>query len=582
MGTELPEWLKSKYSLLQNKFGKKGFSYEQAVKILKEDKDEKTAATVFSELEKAGFIKIKAGSTNKNLYKLKQREEWKEIFSVNQKMTRNTIESILKKAADLIRTRVDYKFILILLFYKRISDKWELEYEKEYRKALAEGLSEERAKEEAKNYRFHTFDLPEEFLWENIRKDVSKLPENFSKALKALGERNKDLKDVVDRTDFIEFTTSTENAEILRQLVELFSEKKLHHVSPDILGDAYEWVLRYFAPTKAKEGEVYTPREVIKLLVEVLDPDPGESVYDPCCGSGGMLITSYNHVKEEHGKEEVKKLFLYGQEANPMTYTLCKMNLYIHDIIDVNIQGGDTLLYPKFLEDNTLKEFDMVIANPPWNQDGFGKDTLRKANFWKKRFRYGFPPNQSADWAWMQHMITSARDKNGRVGVVIDNGCLFRGGKEKRIRTKVLERDLIECVILLPEKLFYNTGAPGAIIVFNKNKSQERKGKVLFINASEEYEQHPDVRKLNRLGEEHISKIVEVYKRFEDEKGFARIVALDEIKDNDHNLNIPLYVFPEVEVEEIDINREWAELREIGGEIEQIEKQIEEYLKVLE
>lgn len=167
MATGLPEWLKSKYSLLQNEFGKKGFSYEQAVKILKEDKDEKTAATVFSELEKAGFIKTKAGSTNKSSYKLKQREEWKEIFSVNQEMTRDTIESILKKAADLIRTRVDYKFILILLFYKRISDKWELEYEKEYRKALAEGLTKEKAKEEAKNHRFHTFDLPEEFLWDN-------------------------------------------------------------------------------------------------------------------------------------------------------------------------------------------------------------------------------------------------------------------------------------------------------------------------------------------------------------------------------------------------------------------------------
>ena len=581
MGTELPEWLKSKYSILQNKFGTREFSYEQATRILEENKDDKkTVANVLSELEKAGFIEMKSGSSNnKAIYKLKPREEWKEIFSVGQKVTRNTIESILKKAADLIRTRVDYKFILILLFYKRISDKWELEYEKEYRKALADGLSEEKAREEARNYRFHTFDLPEEFLWDNIRKDVDKLPESFSQALKALGERNKVLKDVVDRTDFIQFTTSTENAEILRQLVELFSEKKLQHVSPDILGDAYEWVLRYFAPTKAKEGEVYTPREVIKLLVEMLDPEPGESVYDPCCGSGGMLITSYNHVKEEHGEEEVRRLFLYGEEVNPMTYALCKMNLYIHDIIDVNIQMGDTLLYPKFLEHNSLKKFDVVIANPPWNQDGYGKDTLKKADFWKQRFKHGPSPNQSADWVWMQHMTMSAKKANGRVGVVIDNGCLFRGGKEKRIRAKVLEQDLIECVILLPEKLFYNTGAPGAIIVFNRKKPKERKGKVLFINASDEYEQHPDVRKLSRLGEENISKIAEVYKEFNDMKGFAKAVSLDRIKENDRNLNVPLYVFPSVETEEIDLNREWEGLEEIEEELGKLKERIKGFLK---
>jgi type I restriction enzyme M protein len=219
-------------------------------------------------------------------------------ISKNQ-LTRGDPESLLKGAADLIRTRVDYTFILVLLFYTRISDKWELEFEKAYKEALADGLKEEEARQEAKHSLYHDFDISEDLLWENIRKDPARLPENFSKAMKTLAEGNPELKDVFENVDFVQFTTNRENAEILRQLVELFSEKSLNHVSPDILGDAYEWILKYFAPQKAKEGEVYTAREVIKLIVEMLDPKPGERVYDPACGSGGMLIVSFKHVENE-------------------------------------------------------------------------------------------------------------------------------------------------------------------------------------------------------------------------------------------------------------------------------------------
>lgn len=205
-----------------------------------------------------------------------------------------------------------------------------------------------------------------------------------------------------------------------------------------------------------------------------------KSVYDPACGSGGMLIQAYKYVEEKYGRDEARKLFLFGQEANATTFALCKMNMLIHEIKDAKIEHGDTLLFPKFKEGEALKKFD-VVANPPWNQDGYNENTLKKGEFWKDRFRYCFPPNNSADWAWIQHMIASAKDDTGRVGVVIDNGCLFRGGKEKAIRQAML------CVILLSEKLFYNTRAPESIIILNKNKSEDRKGKVLFINASNEY-----------------------------------------------------------------------------------------------
>jgi type I restriction enzyme M protein len=584
---ELSEWLENRYSILWSEFGNREFDREEAIKTLHEKNkdDEKTVAVVLSELRKAGVLNVKLDpkDARKRVYILKSKKEViREALSFDQsELTRDVIENLLKKAADLIRTRVDYKFILILLFLKRISDKWELEYESAYKEALADRLREEEAKYEARSPIYHDFDLPEEFLWDNIRKNVSKLPEKFSQALKVLAERNPELKDVIDRADFVQFTTSAENAEILRQLVELFSAKKLHRVSPDILGDSYEWVLRYFAPTKAKEGEVYTPREAIKLLVEILDPKPKESAYDPCCGSGGMLILSYKHVENKYGKEEAKKLFLFGQEANQTTYALCKMNLYIHDIRDVDIRLGDTLSYPKFLRGDSLRKFDVVIANPPWNQDGYEEDVLKKGDFWRQRFRYGFPPKQSADWAWIQHMIASAKEENGKVGVVIDNGCLFRGGKEKAIRSRILEDDLIECIILLPEKLFYNTGAPGAILIFNKNKSVERRGKILFINATEEYEQHPEVRKLNRLGNKHIKKIAGAYKEFKDKEGFARVIALDEIKENDYNLNVTLYVFPQEKDEVIDVGNEIEELKKIEDDLQMVSTKVENYVRML-
>ncbi len=258
-----------------------------------------------------------------------------------------------------------------------------------------------------------------------------------------------------------------------------------------------------------------------------------------------------------------------------------RMNLYIHDIKNANLAYGDTLLYPKFKEGEGLKQFDVVIANPPWNQDGYDEEVLKKGEFWKQRFRYGFVPKQSADWAWVQHMLASAKDDTGRVGVVIDNGCLFRGGKEQAIRSRMLEDDLIESVVLLPEKLFYNTGAPGALVFLNRNKPAKRKGKVLFINASSEYEQHPEVRKLNKLGEAHIQKIAEAYRKFGASDGFVRAVSLDEIKNNDYNLNVTLYVFPQEDVEEIDVDKEWQELRRVEEEIEGVEAKIEGYLKVI-
>jgi len=581
---KIRKWLDERYKILWESLGGNSFGFDEAVQILRDkihDPPEQVNV-ILSELRKAGLLNVQfhPKDARKRIYMLKSKTEMiSETLTIEKEhLTRSDLETLLKKAADLIRTRVDYTFILVLLFFKRLSDKWEIEFDNAYSEALRDGFRNEEAKKEAKSSMYHDFDILEDYLWENLRKDPARLPENFSMAMKTLAEQNPELRDVFENVDFVQFTNNRENVEILRQLVELFSARPLHYVSSDILGDAYEWILRYFAPQKAKEGEVYTPREVINLLVRILDPKPGESVYDPASGSAGMLILSYQHLD----RKDADRLFLFGQEANYKTLALAKMNLYIHDIRNTQLLLGDTLLYPKFKEGERLKKFDIVIANPPWNQDGYYEEVLKKGEFWRERFKYGFTTKQSADWAWIQHMLSSANEEKGRVGIVIDNGCLFRGGREKATRMGVIKDDLLEVVILLPEKLFYNTGAPGAILIFNKNKIESKKGKVLFINASKEYEQHPEVRKLNRLGTENQNKIVTVYKKFKEIKEFSRIVDIDEIEKNDFNLNVTLYVFPEEEIEQIDIAKEWGGLKDLDKKISEVSNKIASYLEELE
>ena len=480
---------------------------------------------------------------------------------------------MVNKAADIIRTATDYKFILVLLFLKRVSDTWKEEFEDEKQK-LMESLDEKTAEKEAEYEVYHTFNLKRELLWDEITKDIKKLPENLSNALIKIANLNKDLKGVIDKFSFLGFTMQ-EHREKLRQLVELFNQYNFSnkYVSSDIVGDAYEHILYKFAPTQAKEGEVYTPREVIQLLVKILDPKPKQSIYDPACGSGGMLITSYKHVRERYGKEE--KLLLYGQEYNSDIYGLCRLNLVAHGIADAFVEYGDSLSYPRFAGGGRLKQFSIVVANPPWNQDGYGEETLKRADF-RERYSFGYPPNNSADWAWIQHMLASSKEK---AGIVLDQGALFRGGSEENIRKQVVEKDLIECVILLPEKLFYNTGASGIIMILNKNKPENRKGKILFINAIEEYERHPNVRRLNILSPKNIKKIASTYENFKDVEGFARVVSLEEIRKNDYNLNVPLYISPLAKEEAIDLKRVYSELRKLRSEREESWKKVEGFIQ---
>ena len=245
---------------------------------------------------------------------------------------KNNFKQKLSENLSKIEKMIGYEFTCLLLFYKAYSDKWEREFEEEKRKLIEIGWSEEEAIKEAASEYYHTFNFPQEYLWENIRRDPQRISEKFSIAMKRLAELNPDYHDIFTQFNFHQFTSNPENAIILNQLVELFSKFSFKEIPGDILGDAYEWILKYFAPTKAKEGEVYTPREVIRLMIEILDPKPEKWIYDPALGSGGMLIISYKFVEEKYGKEKANTLFLYGQEANSKTLALAKMNMLLHDI----------------------------------------------------------------------------------------------------------------------------------------------------------------------------------------------------------------------------------------------------------
>ncbi len=575
---KLDPWVRRRYLLIKEHFGNREFSRKELeeffenlrLKLRKKGVvDDPTLTTInmgelLSILRKAGLITVRKDSADfrKNYYKLK--------YPHDTKPTKDKLKTLLKAAADQIRGGLDYKSLLVFLFYKAISDRWI--------KKVHEYELEGKTKTEAfilanKNY-YRLFDeeAGKLYTWHEVVKSRDTIKE-MGNALIRISEMNKDddsdigdLKKLVEVLGLIGFIKE-DNLHTLEEIVKIFNKVDFSEFSQDVLGDAYEWILGYFAPQKAKEGEVYTPKEVIRLIVELLDIEDECDVLDPASGSGGMLIEAYNYAKEKYREPS---LMLYGQERNEITATLSKMNLILHGIIDYKIYDGyDSLTNPQF------EKAEYVLANPPWNQDGY--DELRLSDRKVKHiYKYGFTNKQSADWAWIQLMLHYAKKK---VGIVLDAGSLFRGGAEKGIRKGVVDDDLIECIVLLPEKLFYNTGAPGIIIVFNKHKPEERKDKILFINASNEYEPHPQVRRLNRLGEEHIAKIVKAYRDFKDVKGFARVVSRKEIKEKDYNLNVTLYVFPEIEMEEIGLKEEVESFREIESREEELVKKAMSYVE---
>ncbi len=487
---------------------------------------------------------------------------------VEEKLTQQGLEQSLWKAADILRGAVKPEkydnYMLPLLFFKRLSDVWMEEYE--------QALQKYKSPEAAKQKFVHRFLLPEGCFWNDVRKEARNVGSRLNSVLEKIAKSNSELEGVINRADFNKQDEIPQDR--LIRLIELFSQHNLgnRYVAPDVLGNAYEYLLKQFnelAPQRA--GEFYTPREVVKVLVKTLDPDEGYEIYDPCSGSGGMLIFSHYHLAEK-GKDP-KKLFLYGQEINVDTWAISKMNVALHDM-EAEIHQDDTLSTPRLLDGAGLKRFDIVIANPMWNQDGY-KQVMESDRF--NRFAYGIPPNGSADWGWIQHMLASLKSR-GRMGIVLDQGSLFRGGAEGEIRKKVLEADFVECVIALPEKLFYNTGSPGCLIFLNRNKTTDRKGKVLFVYAGKDFEK---LKSMNRLRDEDVDKIVNAFRKYSTISKYSKAISVDEIRENDFNLSVTRYVEVFEEDEQVDVYQTWKELKNLESERQTIETKLTSYLQEL-
>lgn len=506
-------------------------------------------------------------------------------LSTDNQISQDRINRAVWAACDTFRGTVDpsiYKdYVLTMLFVKYLSDVWQDHYE-QYQ--AEHGDHPELIEAMMANERFV---LPQTASFEQLyaKRHEPGNGERIDKALHAIEEANiTKLADVFQDITFNSNKLGDEKQknEILRHILDDFACDDLN-LRPsrvgnlDIIGNAYEFLIKNFAATSGKKaGEFYTPPEVSELIAELVTPKEGDEICDPTCGSASLLLKCANQIRQQH--TDSKSFALYGQEAIGSTWALAKMNMFLHGIDNHKIEWGDTIRNPKLLSNSndsgsTLKHFDVVVANPPFSLDKWGAETADTDSF--GRFRRGVPPKTKGDYAFILHMIETLKPGSGRMGVVVPHGVLFRGSSEGKIRRKLIEENLLDAVIGLPEKLFYGTGIPAAILLFRKDKSSDD---VLFIDASREFKAGKNQ---NQLSTDNIAKVVDTYQNRKSEDKYAYLATPEDIAENDYNLNIPRYVDTFEEEEEIDLVAVRAERQQLKNQLIDLELEMAGYLKEL-
>lgn len=511
----------------------------------------------------------------------------------------SALESWLWEAACVVRGPLDapkFKdYILPLVFLKRLSDVFDDEVEHVATEMGDAKLAAELVEQDHGLVRFY---VPQTARWPAIKQQTTGLGQYLTDAVRAVARENPRLQGVIDMVDFNATAAGQRMVDDgrLAALVQVLGQHRLglDDVEPDILGRAYEYLLRKFAEGQGQSaGEFYTPREVAVLMARILEPRPGETVYDPAPGSGGLLIKCHLRLLETHGQRhngrvklppEVARLQAYGQEINSATWAMARMNAFLHDI-DAEIAIGDTMRRPAFTnEDGSLRRFDVVTANPMWNQN-FPTEMYEHDPY--ERFRFGVPPASSADWGWIQHMFASLKE-TGRMAVVLDTGAVSRGSgnqgsnRERDIRKlfvdgSLVDRgDLVEAVLLLPENLFYNTSAPGIIMVINREKRHS--GEILLINASKLFLKG---RPKNYLADENVEQIAEIYHGWKLVEGISTVITNAEAAKNDYNLSPSRYVASNGKDEVLPLEEAVVLLREAEEERIEADAQLQRVLNSL-
>ncbi|WP_440955422.1 type I restriction-modification system subunit M [Methanosarcina sp. Mfa9] len=451
----------------------------------------------------------------------------------NSHVSQQELEQYLWGAANLLRGGIDpgeYKNIIFpLMFFKRISDV----YEEEFEEALQESDGD---LDYARFAEHHRFMVPDGAHWKDVREVTTNVGEAIRKAMREIEKANPDkLSGIFGDGNWTNKDRMSDK--LLIDLLEHFSNLNLSikNVPQDQFGNAYEYLIRKFADDSGHTAaEFYTNRTVVELMTLIMAPKSGESIYDPTCGSGGMLLNSIILAKENG--EEYRNIKLYGQEINLITSAIARMNMFIHDVGDFSIIRGDTLANPAFIENDRVQQFDMVIANPPysikkWNQKAWTKDPFG-------RNIYGTPPQGCADYAFFQHIICSMKEDTGRCAILYPHGVLFRDS-EQSMRAKLIEDDYVDCVIGLGPNLFYNSPMEACIVICRKNKPAERKGKILFINGFEDVIQE---KQQAFLSDENIQTLFDLYTNYGNVPRKSYVASMEEVKEKDYNLNVPLYV----------------------------------------
>jgi type I restriction enzyme M protein len=450
---------------------------------------------------------------------------------------------------------------MTILFLKRLNDTFEENAEK----LIQQGKSQ---KEAFENPNRHNFFIRKDAMWPVLSGVSENIGEKIDHVCRLIERENPILDGVLTNTKYNDKRKYPDDK--LRKLISHFNSPRLRNSDlekEDIFGDAYEYLLEQFADeTKKSGGNFFTPREVVKLLVSIVEPKEKMSISDPTCGSGGMLIESRRYVQRNAGNP--RNLILEGQESNYGTAGMCKMNMVLHGVIDFKIEYGDVLGNPKLVEGGKLKTYDRVLANFPFSMDWDNKIAAKDPY---NRFRFGIPPEKDkADFAFIQHMFASL-NKTGQAAIICSQGILFRGGDEEKIREGMINEDVIEGIVALPAKLFYGTSIPGCVLILNRNKPENRKNKVIFIYAAKDYEEGKDRNKLRELD---IEKIVSTFRNYKEVDRYCHISESEELRENEFNLNVPRYVDISEPEEEINIQTTIDDLKKLEKEKQEVENQV--------